>query len=48
MLTEPRHAHEKVSTIAFDCGFGDLSHFHRAFRQRYGATAADVRAAARH
>lgn len=48
MLTEPRYAHQKVSTIADDCGFGDLSHFHRAFRQRYGATASDVRAAARH
>jgi AraC-like DNA-binding protein len=26
-------------------GFGDLSHFHRSFRRRYGATPSDVRAA---
>jgi AraC-like DNA-binding protein len=48
MLTEPRYAHEKISTIVYDCGFGDLSHFHRAFRQRYGATASEVRSTALH
>ena len=26
-------------------GFGDLSHFNRVFRRRYGATPSDVRAA---
>jgi len=47
MLTTARYASEKVSTIAYDCGFGDLSYFHRLFRQRYGLSASDVRAAAR-
>ncbi len=41
---EPRAA--TVSAIAFDAGFGDLSHFNRAFRQRFGATPRDVLAAA--
>jgi AraC-like DNA-binding protein len=31
---------------AFDAGFGDLSHFNRAFRARYGTRPSDVRAAA--
>jgi AraC-like DNA-binding protein len=35
-----------ISTIAFDCGFGDLSHFNKAFRQRFGATPSDIRARA--
>lgn len=34
-----------VSAIAFDCGFGDLSHFNKAFRQRFGVTPRDVKAA---
>jgi AraC-like DNA-binding protein len=36
-----------VSTIAFDCGFTDVSHFNRSFRQRFGCTPSDVRNAAR-
>lgn len=35
-----------VSAIAFDVGFGDLSHFNKAFRRRFGATPSDIRAAA--
>lgn len=35
-----------ISAIAFDCGFGDLSHFNKAFRQRFGATPSDIRARA--
>ena len=35
-----------ISAIAFDCGFGDLSHFNKAFRSRFGATPSDIRAAA--
>lgn len=27
-----------VTLIAFDCGFNDLSYFHREFRKRYGVT----------
>jgi AraC-like DNA-binding protein len=36
-----------ISTIAFDCGFTDVSHFNRSFRQKFGCTPSDVRNAAR-
>jgi AraC-like DNA-binding protein len=36
-----------ISAVAFDCGFGDLSYFNRAFRRHYGATPSDIRAAAK-
>jgi AraC-like DNA-binding protein len=45
MLTNPRHAEWTISAIALAAGFGDLSHFNRSFRRRYGATPSDVRAA---
>jgi AraC-like DNA-binding protein len=45
-LTDWRYAGRKISVIAFEAGFGDLSYFNRAFRRRYGATPSDVRAAA--
>ena len=35
----------KVAAIAYDCGFGDLSHFNRAFRRRFGETPRAVRGA---
>ncbi|HEY6631069.1 MAG TPA: helix-turn-helix transcriptional regulator [Rhizobiaceae bacterium] len=35
-----------ISSVAYDCGFGDLSHFNKAFRSRFGATPRDIRAAA--
>jgi AraC-like DNA-binding protein len=44
MLTDPRFAAHTISSIAFSCGFGDLSYFNRAFRQQYGATPSDLRA----
>jgi AraC-like DNA-binding protein len=47
LLTDPRRAHEKVSALAFDAGFGNLSYFNRAFRARYGFAPSDLRAAAR-
>jgi AraC-like DNA-binding protein len=43
MLTDPRHAGASVSAIAFVAGFGDLSHFNRSFRRRYGASPSDIR-----
>jgi AraC-like DNA-binding protein len=45
MLTDPRLAGRTISAVAMDCGFGDLSHFNRTFRRRYGATPSDVREA---
>jgi len=47
LLTDPLQANQKVSTIALDIGFGDLSYFNRAFRRRYGVTPSESRAAAR-
>jgi AraC-like DNA-binding protein len=34
---------DKISTIALDAGFGDLSYFHRCFRKRFGMTPAEWR-----
>jgi AraC-like DNA-binding protein len=45
MLCDPRFADRTVSAIAFEAGFGDLSHFNRDFRRRYGESPSDVRAA---
>jgi AraC-like DNA-binding protein len=44
MLSNPLVAERTISAIAYDAGFGDLSHFNRAFRRRYGQTPSDVRA----
>ncbi|MGN6306224.1 MAG: AraC family transcriptional regulator [Mesorhizobium sp.] len=35
-----------ISAIAFDCGFGDLSHFNKVFRQRFGVAPRDIKASA--
>lgn len=45
LLTDPCRAGLKISTIALDAGFGDLSYFNRAFRRRYGMPPSDLRAA---
>jgi transcriptional regulator GlxA family with amidase domain len=47
LLGDPRRWSEKIGAVALDCGFGDLSHFNRAFRRRYGVAPSDVRANAR-
>ena len=46
-LTNPLYADQKISSIALDTGFGDLSYFNRAFRRRYGVAPSELRAAAR-
>jgi len=46
VLSDPQHEAEKISAVAFDCGFGDVSYFNRVFRRRYGAAPSDVRAQA--
>jgi AraC-like DNA-binding protein len=43
MLASPRFAGHTVSAIAFAAGFGDLSHFNRSFRRRFGASPTEVR-----
>jgi len=47
MLTDPRWTRLGIGALAFAGGFGDLSTFNRHFRQRFGVTPSDVRAAAR-
>lgn len=47
MLTDRRYASWPISTIAYEAGFGDLSHFNRSFKRRYGAPPSDVRVAER-
>jgi AraC-like DNA-binding protein len=44
LLGDPRYTAEKIASLAFAAGFGDLSHFYRAFRRRYGVLPTDVRA----
>jgi AraC-like DNA-binding protein len=43
LLGDPHCPHRKISDIAAQAGFSDLSHFSRAFRRRYGRTPSDVR-----
>jgi AraC-like DNA-binding protein len=45
---DPLFAESTISAIAYKAGFGDVSHFNRAFRRRYGETPSDVRARSRH
>ena len=47
MLTDPRREGEKISSIALDAGFGDVSYFNRAFRRHYGDTPSGIRVFAR-
>jgi AraC-like DNA-binding protein len=46
LLSDPLRAGVKISTIAADAGFGDLSYFNRTFRRRYGLAPSELRAAA--
>ena len=43
MLTDHRYVSATISTVAYAAGFGDVSHFHRVYRQRYGTTPAETR-----
>lgn len=43
LLSEARDSARRISDIAFDAGFSDLSHFNRLFRSRFGDTPSGVR-----
>lgn len=43
MLMDPASNVKRISEIALECGFGDLSHFNRSFRRRFGMTPSEVR-----
>ncbi len=47
MLASAQFLDRTVSSIALDCGFGDVPYFNNAFRRRFGMTPSDVRASAR-
>jgi len=47
MLSDFRCAGQTIGALAFAVGFGDLSTFNHAFRDRYGATPSDIRATSR-
>ena len=47
MLSDPRRKGEKISAVALDCGFSDVSYFNRAFRRSFAAAPSDIRAQAR-
>ena len=42
-LNEPRYAQLTIAQIAYGWGCGDLSHFHRAFRLRFGQSPGQYR-----
>jgi AraC-like DNA-binding protein len=43
MLGDRAWLEQLISTIAFQCGFNDLSYFNRTFRRRFAMTPSDVR-----
>lgn len=45
LLANPLYDGKTISSIAVECGFGDISYFNNSFRRRYAATPSDVRAA---
>lgn len=42
-LRDPRNKACKVSEIAYNAGFGDLSNFNHEFRRRFGGTPSEIR-----
>ncbi|WP_298636454.1 AraC family transcriptional regulator [uncultured Umboniibacter sp.] len=38
LLVAPNHAHQSISTIAFDCGYNSIGPFNRAFKELTGFT----------
>ena len=47
LLAGPHRAGEKISDIAYRCGFSDLSYFNRTFRRRFGQTPTEARGSVR-
>jgi AraC-like DNA-binding protein len=43
MLADPHYAGWRVSAIALEAGFGDVSYFNRCFRRRFGASPTEFR-----
>jgi AraC-like DNA-binding protein len=45
MLSDQRWADRRISWIAFESGFGDLSYFNRTFKRLYGTSPSEIRGA---
>lgn len=45
LLTDPRSSHRTIASIALECGFPEASTMNRAFREEYGLTPSELRAA---
>ena len=45
LLTDARLSQKRISDIALQAGFSDISHFNRSFRRRFGDTPGNVRTA---
>ena len=45
LLLHPGQSTGTIATVAYGCGFGDLSYFSRTFRRRFGMTPSDLRGA---
>ena len=43
MLLSPRFDGQRISDIAYETGFNDLSYFNRSFRRRFGCSPGEVR-----
>jgi AraC-like DNA-binding protein len=43
MLVSRRFDGTSITDVSLACGFGDLSHFYRLFRARFGMTPREVR-----
>ena len=43
LLKDPDRAHDKIATIAFDCGFGNLTSFNVAFKAQVNMTPSQFR-----
>jgi AraC-like DNA-binding protein len=44
LLRDPHWHERRIAAVAAAAGFGDLSHFSRAFRRRFGVTPTQLRA----
>lgn len=42
-LSDPRRREMRISQIAIDSGFGDISYFNRSFQRRFGMTPSEAR-----
>ena len=45
LLTDRRWADQSIASIAFECGYGDLSLFNRTFKRCYGSQPSEIRRA---